>query len=74
MTIDTQKLRSRQQWLALRAEEDFALHCQIADHIDAQAAEIARLREALLGLLDVLPSATTHPAIKRAKEALRGTS
>lgn len=40
---------------------------------DALEAENRRLRDALLGLLDVLPSATTHPAIKRAKDALRET-
>lgn len=48
--IDTQKLRSRQQWLALRAEEDFALHCEIADYIDAQRAELETLRGILTGV------------------------
>ncbi|HEX7387848.1 MAG TPA: hypothetical protein VF285_11335 [Castellaniella sp.] len=43
--IDTQKLRNRSQWIALRAEEDFALHYKIADALDAQAAEIARLKD-----------------------------
>ena len=30
----------------------------------------ARMREAVRGLLDALPSATTHPAIKAARAAL----
>ena len=65
-----------------------------ADALDAQAAEIARLRiqnegydgtiakrdleverlrTALQGLLDALPSATTHPAIAAARAALQET-
>lgn len=59
----------------------------VADQIDAQTAEIAaqaqhanflnseiaRLRGAIQGLLDALPSATTHPAIQAAKAALKET-
>lgn len=33
-------------------------------------ADHDRMREALEGLLNALPSATTHPAIKAAREAL----
>ncbi len=40
---------------------------------DGYRNDVSVLRDALLGLLDVLPSATTHPAIKRAKDALRET-
>lgn len=36
----------------------------------ALMGERDRLREALQGLLDALPSATTHPAIKAARAAL----
>lgn len=39
---------------------------------DPRDAEIARLRDALQGLLNALPSATTHPAIKAARAALSG--
>lgn len=44
-----------------------------ARHANFLNTEIARLRGAVQGLLDALPSATTHPAIKRAKDALRET-
>lgn len=37
---------------------------------DSLEADNKRLREALQGLLDALPSATTHPAIRAAKAAL----
>lgn len=37
----------------------------------ALLADHDRMREALEGLLNALPSATTHPAIKAAREALK---
>ena len=37
---------------------------------DALEADNKRLREALEGLLNALPSATTHPAIKAARSAV----
>ena len=40
---------------------------------DGYRRDVETLRDALLGLLDALPSATTHPVIKRAKDALRET-
>ncbi|MFT0546969.1 hypothetical protein ACMHYO_11575 [Allopusillimonas ginsengisoli] len=40
---------------------------------DGYRRDVGALRDALLGLLDALPSATTHPAIKRAKDALLET-
>jgi len=46
---------------------------QQAEDVRALRADRDRLRAALGGLLDALPSATTHPAIKRAKDALRET-
>lgn len=42
------------------------------DEASELRAENERLREALNGLLNALPSATTHPAISAAVEALRG--
>lgn len=44
MTFDTQKLRSYQEWKRRSLHEDLDLLCAAADHIDAQAAEIAELR------------------------------
>lgn len=51
--------------------------CADASEIEQLRAELAasrereaRMREAVRGLLDALPSATTHPAIKAARAAL----
>lgn len=41
---------------------------------DAAIAERDALRQALQGLLDALPSATTHPAINAARAAIARTT
>ena len=51
---------------AFRAEKDH----EAADLMRDAAKTISQLRSALRGLLDALPSATTHPAIKSARDAL----
>ena len=43
--------------------------CVVRELAACRARE-ARMREAVRGLLDALPSATTHPAIKAARAAL----
>lgn len=56
---------------------EIAAQARHANFLNAEIARlrsrIAELRVAVRGLLDALPSATTHPAIKRAKDALRET-
>jgi hypothetical protein len=42
----------------------------VIDEIKALEQERDALRQALQGLLDALPSATTHPAIKAARAAI----
>ena len=49
MTFDTQKLRSYQEWERRSLHEDLDLLRAAADHIDAQTAEVERLRERLQG-------------------------
>jgi len=50
MTIDTKKLRDRHDYCMRSLNEDFDVLCKCADTIDAQAEEIARLREALTAI------------------------
>lgn len=57
-----------------RAKDCVTALYRTADQADAQAEQIAQLREAVQGLLDALPSATTHPAIKAARAALENAA
>lgn len=57
----------RGDWCGDPTEADY--HEMIAA-ADAAIAERDALRQALQGLLDALPSATTHPAINAARAAI----
>lgn len=50
--FDTKELRSFHAWNERIPEENLELFREAADHIDAQAAEIERLREALTNAED----------------------
>jgi len=56
--------------IALANYQQARINMELA--INEQLVEIGQFREALQGLLDALPSATTHPAIKAARAALSG--
>ena len=57
----------RGDWCGDPAEADYHEMIAVAD---AAIAERDALRQALQGLLDALPSATTHPAINAARAAI----
>lgn len=56
---------------------EIAAQARHANFLNAEIARlrfrIAELRVAVRGLLDAMPSATTHPAIQAAKAALKET-
>src|SRR5690606_38354194 len=51
VSCDTKELRSYHAWEERAPAQDLELFRKAADHIDAQAAEIERLREALRNLI-----------------------
>lgn len=50
--FDTKEMRSRDSWECRTSTQDLQLLRAAADHIDAQATEIERLREALTNAED----------------------
>lgn len=57
MNFDTKELRSYHAWEERAPNQDLELLRKAADHIDAQASEIERLREALRWTAGALQSA-----------------
>lgn len=77
MTLDTQKLRSYQEWERRSLHEDLDLLRAAADHIDAQEAEIERLRKALSDIADLYDTdegCRSLPEYIAARAALSGES
>lgn len=65
-----QTVLTREQIQAIQDETLAPLFARAIEQAVLQSPQVQDLTTALRGLLDALPSATTHPAIQKARAAL----